>query len=128
MPPLRPPLRQPAASLARQSIDAPPRTGLIGSLLPGAFHQARFFQAIKTWIERPFLEPQRPAAGVFQAPPDLEPVRLAVFEDREGHGRQMSAQRIAADGFHAISLDRLNMLVKARSEEHTSELQSLRHL
>src|SRR5438128_763950 len=101
MPPLRPALRQSTASLAGQTIDAPPRTGVVGPLLPGAFDKARIFEAIEARIQRPLLEPQRAAAGVFQAPPDLKSMRFAVFQDRESHGFQMSAQRIAGDGFHA---------------------------
>src|SRR5262249_51179873 len=107
--PLGAALAQPARALAGDMVNAAARPLVSGCpLLPGAADQARPFEPIKSRVERAFLEPQRPRAGVFQAPPDLKAVRRAAFEGGEHHGLKMAAERVAADRFHAVYLDRLN--------------------
>src|SRR6185312_533862 len=107
--PLDPTRRQSLDALLREPIDtlpgATPRGGLI---FPSAGNQPRPFQTVEGRVQRSFLQPQRPASGLGQAPQDLEAVCVALFEGRQGHRLQVPPECITADGFHAFYLDYLS--------------------
>src|SRR4051812_30630372 len=101
--PLRPPRLQALRALPCEAVHALPGAASWDRLVfPRTCDEPGLFKPVKGRIQRPFFEPKRAAAGLRQAAKDLESVRLALFERRQGHRLQMSPKRITGDVFHAI--------------------------
>src|SRR5262249_49443676 len=97
----------------RKAVHALPGAAPRGRLvLPRARDEPGLLKPVERRVQRPFLELQRPAPGLGQAAQDLEPVRLALLERRQGHRLQVPPERITADRFHPIYLVCLNRFVK----------------
>src|SRR5579871_812384 len=110
---LLPALGEPSRSCLREGVNTPTEAAPVArAVLPGAIDQARLLQPVEGWVEGAFLQPEGAAAGLLEPPQDLEAVGLAPLQGRQGHGLQVAAKAIAADGFHTYYLDRLNTSVK----------------